>query len=78
MIAPWIGSRLDGDEAVIAGGVGDRTPGPQKIWIERRGVIVSRMAIAAGCIRLPHFQQSVGNAAAVFIEHTSGYDDALS
>jgi hypothetical protein len=78
MISPWIRAGLDGDEAVVTGLVGDRASGSQKIWIERRGVIVSRMAIAAGCIRLPHFQQSVGNAAAVFIEHTSGYDDALS
>ena len=39
---------------------------------------VSRMTIAAGCIRLPHFHQSVRNAAAVFVEHASGDDDALA
>ncbi len=78
MIAPWISARLDGDEAVVAGVVGDRAAGSQKVRVKRRRVTVSRMAIAAGCIRLPHFHQSVRNTSAVFIDDTSGDDDALS
>ena len=78
MIAPWIRSGLDGDKAVIAGVVRDRAAGSQKIWIERRRMAVPRMAIATGCIRLPHFHQRVRNTAAVFVDDTSGDDDALA
>ena len=78
VVAPRIRARLDGDEAVIALAVGEDAARAQEIRIERRRMIVARVAIAARRIGLPDLHQRVRHAAAVFIQHPAGHDDALA
>ena len=78
MVAPGIGARLDGDEPVIAFAVGLCASGAGEVRIERRRMLVANMDIASAGIGLPEFDQCVGHAASVFIQHMAMHDDALS
>ena len=46
--------------------------------IERGLVLVLGVSVAAGGIRLPNFNRSIGNRAAVFVEHAAGHNDSLA
>ena len=78
VIAPGIGAGLDGDEAVVAVRVRLRAAGAGEIRIERRGMLVDDMDVAAAGIGLPDFDQRVRHAAAVLVEHMAVHDDALA
>jgi len=65
VIAPRISAGLDGDEFVIAGRIRLRAAGAGEIRIERRGMLVADVNVAAAGIRLPDFEQRVGHAAAI-------------
>src|SRR5262245_15423645 len=78
MIAPRVGTRLHGDKAVVALVVGNGTPCPGEIRIERRRMLVDVVDVAAASIRLPDFHQGIGNRALVFVEHMAVHDDAFA
>lgn len=78
MIAPGISAGLDGDEAIAAIGIRERSARASKIRIERRGVLILHMQISPGGVSLPDFDQGVRNGASIFIEHTAGDEDALT
>ena len=78
MITPGVGAGLDGDEAVIAFRVGLRAAGAGEIRIERRGMLVDGVDVAAAGIGLPQLDQRVRHAAAVFIKHMAVHDDAFA
>src|ERR1700730_2887338 len=78
MVAPGIGAGFDGDEPVIALAVGLRAPGAGKIRIERRGMLVADMDIAAAGVGLPDLEQGIRYAAAVLIQHMAVHDDAFA
>ena len=62
----------------MALGIGLRAAGAGEIRIERRGMLVDDVDVAAAGIGLPELDQRVRDAAAVFIEHTAVHDDALA
>ncbi len=78
VIAPRIGAGLDGDELVIALVVALGSTGAGEIRIERRGMLVDDMDIAAAGIGLPQLDQCVRHAAAILVEHMAMHDDALA
>ena len=78
MVAPRIRAGLDRDEAIVALVVGEGAARAQEIRIERRRMIVARVAIASRRIGLPDLHQGMRHAAAVFIHHPAGHDDALA
>src|SRR6266516_2210171 len=78
VIAPRIGAGLHRDEFVTALGIGRGQAGAGEIRIERRGMLVALMDIAAAAVGLPDFDQRVGHAPAVFVEHAAVHDDALA
>ena len=78
MIAPGVGAGLDGDEAVLTFRVRLRAAGAGEIRIERRGMLIDDMDVAAAGIGLPEFDQRIRHAAAVFVEHVAVHDDAFA
>jgi hypothetical protein len=78
VIAPRVGAGLDGNETVITFRVRLRAAGAGEIRIERRGMLIDDMDVAAAGIGLPEFDQRVRHAAAVFIEHVAVHDDAFA
>src|SRR3546814_12377870 len=77
VIAPGIGAGLDGDEAVAALVVGDGAAIAGEIRIERRVVLVDGVAVTAGRIGLPQFDQRARHRPDVFVEHTPASAHAL-
>ena len=67
VVAPGIGTRLDRNETIIAVLVGQRTPAASEVCIQRRTMLIALMSVAPGCIRLPNFDQGIGDRFAVFI-----------
>ena len=78
VIAPGVGAGLDGDELVVALGVGLRAAGAGEIRIERRRMLVDDVDVAAAGVGLPDFDQRIGHAAAVLVEHMAVHDDAFA
>ena len=60
VVGPRVGAGLDGDEAVPAVGVGERPPGAREVRVERRGVLVGLVPVAAGGVGLPDLDQLAG------------------
>src|SRR5436190_8408496 len=78
VIAPGIRAGLDRYEPVAAFAVGQDATDAGEIRIERRVVIVDRVAVAPGGIRLPHFDQRMRDRPGVLVEDTSRHDDPLA
>jgi len=78
VIAPRIGAGLDGDEAVVAGGIALGAACAGEVRIQRRRMLVADMDVAAAGIGLPDLDQRVGHAATVLVEHMAVHDDALA
>src|SRR3546814_4867877 len=74
VIAPRIGAGLDGDEAVAALVVGDGAAIAGEIRIERRVMLVDGVAVTAGRIGLPQFDERARHRPTVFVEHTTAQD----
>ena len=64
-------ARLDGQESIIAVGIGQRPAAAGEIGIERRIVVVDRMGIPPGRVGLPHLDQRMRYRPGVFIEQPS-------
>src|SRR5258706_5553745 len=78
MIAPRIGAGFYRDELVVAFAIRLHAARARKIRVERRGVLIDDMDIAAAGIGLPDLEQRIRHAAAVFIQHMAMHDDALA
>ena len=78
VILPGIGAGLDGDEAIAAFGVGDGVAAAGEIGIERRVVLIDRVGVAAGGVRLPDFDERVRERTAIFVNDAAGDDDAFA
>src|ERR1700736_4695825 len=78
MVAPGIRAGFHCYETPVAFAIGLRAAGAGKIRIERRGMLVADVDIAAAGIGLPDFEQRIRHAAAVFIQYMTVYDDALA
>ena len=52
--------------------------GAGEVGIERRGVLVDGVDVAAGGVALPDLDQRVGHGPSVLVEHAALDDDALA
>src|SRR5690606_33200254 len=77
-VAPRIGPRLDGAEAIAAVLVGEAAPVAVEIGIERGDIIVDDMAVAAPGIRLPDLDEDIGHRPAGLVHDAAVHDDALA
>src|SRR5215471_14060737 len=78
MVAPGIGSRLDGREAIAPLRVGQHAPRTLEIGIERRVMDVDRVVIASCGVALPQLHQGPGEWLAVLVEYSARHDDPLT
>ena len=78
LIAPRVSAGLDGDKAIAALGVAESAAKSGEIGIERRGVFVATVAIAAGRVCLPDLDQRMRNRPIVFVDHAAAHNDALA
>src|SRR6516225_3434926 len=78
VVAPWIRSRLDRAEEVMAVLVGERTTAAPEVRIERRDIAVVRVPITAASVRLPDLDQRIPDRPRVLVEDITVHDDALA
>ena len=78
MVGPGIGARLDRHEAELPFGVGERAARAGKIRVQRRGVLIALVRVAARRVGLPDFDERVRNRAAILVDHASLDDDPLA
>jgi|SRR4029077_3882285 len=78
VIAPRITSRLDGDEAVPTFVIGEGAAEASEIRIERGIVLVERVQVSSGSIRLPKFHQRARDGTGIFIEYSPRDDDPFA
>ena len=78
MVAPWIGTRLHGHEAVDPVMVGLTTSDTKEVRIERARPLIALMHVASSSISLPDLYQCVGNGVSACIKDATGYDDTLT
>src|SRR6478736_634567 len=69
MIQPRIGTRLDRQESIFALFIGHAAAGANEIWIQWRAVLIDLVMIAAGGIRLPDLDQSIGHRPLILVQH---------
>src|SRR5262245_15805009 len=77
-VRPRIGAGLDGDELVMTLRVGHHAAGAREVRIERRGMLVVDMGVAAAGVGLPDFDERIGHTAAILVDHAAVHDDALA
>src|ERR671927_415028 len=78
VVAEGVRAGLDGAKRVRAGLIRERAPAAAEVWVDRGEVGVVAMPVASAGVGLPELKQRVGNAAAVFVQHTTVDDDALA
>src|SRR6202162_2312628 len=78
MISPWIRARLDGDESIRAGVIGQGPAGAREVRVARRVMVVARIQVAPGRIGLPDLDESVADGLPVAVEHATTDDDPLA
>ena len=78
MIAPRVGPRLDGQEAVEAVRIGRGAAGPREVRIERRRMVVPGVEITSGRVGLPDLDQRVSHGMAVCVDDTAVHDNAFA
>ena len=77
VILPGISSRLYRHEPVAAFAVGEASPRPREVRVERSRVLVQMVCVASGGVGLPDLDEAVTYRASVTIEHTSRDDYPL-
>src|SRR5690349_8338648 len=77
-VAPRIGTGLYRPVDVMAVAIGQRASAAAEVGVDWCDVVIVAMPIAATRVRLPHFDERIGNAAAKFVEHVAVDDDALT
>jgi hypothetical protein len=78
MILPWVCARPDGGESIDAMLIRQCAAGAGEVGIERRGVLVLRVPIAARGIGLPNLDECLRHGMAVIIQHPAGDYDAFA
>src|SRR5450755_1159912 len=78
MVPPWISTWLDRNESIRPGLVGYDATRTEKVRVERRWMIIARVAIAPGGICLPDLDHCIRNAAAILVHHAARDHDPLS
>src|SRR5579864_2438406 len=68
MVLPGIGARFDGNEAIAPTLISKGAAGAGKVRIQRRRMVIAIVAVAAGGIGLPNFNQCVRNWATIIIQ----------
>src|SRR5262249_7044588 len=71
-------SRLDGHKTVDAFVVGQGPACSAEVGVDRGGMLIFRMPVSAGRIRLPNLDQGVRDGTSVAVEHTSCNNNALA
>ncbi len=69
---------LTGDEAVFAVVTGQAAPAAREVRVERRVVVVDRVGVAAGGVRLPDLDQLATQRLAVRAQDAAADDDPLA
>ena len=69
---------LDRDEPYRPSRVGDRAAGAREVRVERRRVLIDRVRVAAGRVRLPDLDERLRHGPAVLVEHAPFDDDPLA
>src|SRR5688572_2838146 len=77
MIPPGIGTRLYRHEPVTSLVVGEASPCPREVRVERSRVLVQMVRVASCGVGLPDLDETVTHGASVTIEHTSRNDYPL-
>src|SRR5215831_19491198 len=78
MIAPRVGSRLDGRKFVPPLAIGDHPSAAVEIRIKRGVVLIELVAVSSGGICLPYFHQRAAHRTAIFVEHGSRHNDTFT
>lgn len=78
VVAPGVGARLDGDELVRALIVGQAAAHAGEVGVERGGVVVALVGVAARGVGLPDLDQLATHRAAVAVQHPAGDPDPLA
>jgi hypothetical protein len=78
VVLPRVGAGLDGGEPVLAVVAGDDATDAGEVRVERRGVLVALVHVAARRVRLPDLDELAAHGAAVAVEHPARHDDALA
>ena len=78
VVSPRVGTRRNRDEPVPSPRVGDTSPDPVEVRVERRRVVLARVAVSPGRIGLPDLDQRVRHRPPVGVEYPPGHDDPLS
>ena len=78
VVPPRVGAGLDRDEAVAAVRPGQCPACAGEVRVERRGMPVAVVRVAAGRVRLPDLEQRVRDGTPVVVEHAARDDDPLA
>src|SRR5690348_7350157 len=78
VIAPRIGAGLDRGEPIPPLIVGKDSALAAEVRIDRRVMLVRRMMIAAGGVRLPDLHNGARDRPAVLVGYAAMYDDAFA
>jgi hypothetical protein len=65
-------------EKVGAVGAGDAAAHAGEVGVQRGGVLVTLVDVAAGRVGLPDFHELPGHGAAVAVQYLAGHDDPLA
>ena len=78
VVAPRIGARLHGDEAIPPLPVRPRPAFAGKVGVEGRIVAVAGMPVAPRRVRLPDLDEGIGNRAPALVDDPPAHHDSLS
>src|SRR5215471_2818061 len=78
VIEPWIRARFDGYEPILPGLTSQCAASPTEIRIQRSGMLVLGMSVAACGVRLPNLDERIRNRPTVTVQNASADDDPLA
>src|SRR5699024_11947407 len=78
VVAPWVGARLDGIEAVVTFSISQATCDTIKVWVQRCWPGVVLVAVASSSIRLPYLNQCIGDGLVIPAGDLAVNQDALA
>src|SRR5450759_928068 len=78
MISPWIRARLDCDESIKTGVVGQAPAGAREVGFERCVMVVDRIQIAPRRVGLPDLDESVADGLPIAVKDAPSDDDPFA
>ena len=78
VVAPRVGAGPDRFESKPASWVGDKGSAAGKVGVQRGVMLITRVKIAACCVRLPDLHQGSRNGPAIFVQNSSINQDPLA